>query len=413
MRVVECLAVLLAFLALTGPEIGFGDSSPDGVVHTRVAFVTAVRGPAVFGDWDEASEGTTGLEAADSICQNLASSAGLLSPVDFLAWLSDSTDDAYCHIHNLSGKLSDNCGLGTAPATAGPWVRTDGAPWMELPNFAGSDLEVVYTPMRYDENGDPVPLTPGTPLTVWTGTFATGEGQPNPCSDWTATPAETAITGVINRTGTSWGSDVFANCQSAERHLYCLESGSGPDLDLQQPPGRIAFITSALGSSVLSTWSQAEPGTEGLAAGDSICNNEAANSLLPEVGSYKAWLSDASTHARDRFVNDGPWYTADGVLVADSLADLTDGELLAPVNQLFYTSVRIWTGTDHLGMRVGDDHCNSWTAGGIFGRSGRANFIGADWTSAATSGCGNMNYHLYCLSDALPGLSYQDGFEGQ
>ncbi|HEX7318727.1 MAG TPA: hypothetical protein VF399_00005, partial [bacterium] len=39
------------------------------------------------------------------------------------------TDDAYCRVHNLTGKKSANCGQPALPASAGPWVRMDGFPF--------------------------------------------------------------------------------------------------------------------------------------------------------------------------------------------------------------------------------------------------------------------------------------------
>jgi hypothetical protein len=62
--------------------------------QTRQVFVTSASGSANFSSWPSATPGAVGLEAADSICRNLATTAGLARPDAFRAWLSDSLDDA-------------------------------------------------------------------------------------------------------------------------------------------------------------------------------------------------------------------------------------------------------------------------------------------------------------------------------
>src|SRR6188768_570424 len=99
-----------------------------GAAHAvvRRMFVTSVSGTGDLGSWPAAGI-ATGLAAGDAICQARASAASLPNPSGYRAWLSDSTDDAYCRIHMLTGKLSANCGQPTLPASAGPWRRTDGS----------------------------------------------------------------------------------------------------------------------------------------------------------------------------------------------------------------------------------------------------------------------------------------------
>src|SRR5690606_18797239 len=98
----------------------------DGTTCTRarLTFVTNSTGTGNLSTWALAG-GNTGVAAADAVCNAEAAAAGL--PGTYVAWMSDATDDAYCRVHQLTGKKAANCGLGALPATAGPWVRTDAA----------------------------------------------------------------------------------------------------------------------------------------------------------------------------------------------------------------------------------------------------------------------------------------------
>ena len=408
MKIQMILPLLSSILLLVCPAVGAQNVDPSGVEHQRVAFVTTAAHSAIFGNWPEASMGLSGLEAADSICVNRASAAGLLAPGDFVAWLSDSTDDAYCRIHGLNGKKIDNCGEPSLPESAGPWVRTDGLPWAKSVVDLTIDNE-VYTTLRMDENGDPVALN----SLVWTGTSSLGFQTIGHCMDWTAAPiGENTAVGLVNRTGSYWSGNTTSLCTAPARHLYCLEKGAGPALNLQPATSRAAFVTLEQNSSNLGVWPSATQGTQGIEAADSICNNYAAALNLEDAGSYKAWISDDNTNARDRFVNDGPWFTPDGIPVAENLADLTDGEIIAPINQRFFSNHRVWTGTDEFGMRVMGANCGGWTGASGSGRAGLSDSITVNWTNWGNTTCavGGVG-HLFCLSDGGPEYEYADGFE--
>ena len=128
------------------------------VAQQRVAFVTSVRGDADLDTWPVDGLTGTGLAAADQICVKLAEDAGLENAANFVAWISDSADDAYCRIHNLTGKKADNCGQADLPASAGPWVRTDGKPFAPSVEFLVDNERVVYHPLSVDQNGDDIAL---------------------------------------------------------------------------------------------------------------------------------------------------------------------------------------------------------------------------------------------------------------
>ena len=70
----------------------------------------------------------------------------------------------------------------------------------------------------------------------------------------------------------------------------------------------------------------------GLEAGDALCQRLATAAALP--GIYKAWLSDLTGSPSTRLTQWLGGYTrVDGVRVADSWADLTDGDLQARYNR--------------------------------------------------------------------------------
>ncbi len=102
-------------------------------------FVTSVFGSTNLSTWPQA-QGQSGLAAGDAICQTLAhDGAGLPSWQDFRAWLSTSTEDAYCRVAGFDGLKVDDCGELGLP-DAGPWQRMDGQP------FANSLSELTVGP---------------------------------------------------------------------------------------------------------------------------------------------------------------------------------------------------------------------------------------------------------------------------
>ena len=140
--------------------------------------MTSVIGDGNLGGgvaWTAYAGGKTGIAAGDSICQTLASNAGLINAAKFKAWLSDSTPT------NAIDRLTSN----------GPWYRLDGV------KVAGSKADLttapLFTAITYTETGQYFWY-----FAVWTGTDAYGHPTANTCSDWTD---NTTINGT-------WGSKV-------------------------------------------------------------------------------------------------------------------------------------------------------------------------------------------------------------
>ena len=396
---------------LAGNPVGTSFSWQFTVAAYNVAFVTSVTGNANLSTWPDAA-GNVGLSAGDAICQARAAAADLPNPANFVAWLSDENDDAYCRIHGLTGKRSANCGQATLPAAAGPWVRTDGFPFA-APITELLDNGKVFTPVRFDELG--VPVAAGSLLTDehFTGTSRDGslvllQDIPATCGNWTsnANSADLRLAvGATEHTTNAWTNVAnFLSGVACNRslHLLCMQIGTGPALPPLVPNGKKAFLTSTFGTGNLSSWADAG-GNVGLAAGDTICQARAAAAGLANAGNFKAWLSDSMTDARDRITSDGPWVRLDGVPVAANKADLLDGSLFTSINVdetgAFRSGDIVWSGTTDSGTKSLLT-CNDWTDGTSgTGASGSANDAGSGWSDDRTDACNASARWLRCFED--------------
>jgi hypothetical protein len=137
----------------------------------------------------------------------------------------------------------------------------------------------------------------------------------------------------------------------------------------------------------LSAWPDAG-NEDGLAAGDAICRARAVAAGLSNVENFDAWLSEAETNAIGRFENDGRRVRIDGVPMASSKSDLTDGELFTAIMvnekgeyQNGSAVPSVWTGTSASGQKE-NHHCNSWTDGSdaASGRYGLSYMTTERWT---------------------------------
>ena len=385
----------------------------------RRAFLTSESGSADLATWT-ASSGMSGLDGALEICEELADQAGLAGPENFVPWLSTATDDAYCTLLGLSGKVAANCGEGSPPSPdAGPWIRLDGVPFAADLDAAIGAEDAVYTPLVVDENGV---LVPGN-LRAFTGSDGNGaleaDGLYTTCGDWSNSSTDLVWIGRPNSTSISWSTNGGTTCQTPS-HLYCLERGAGASVEPDPPPAgsNLAFVTSITHHGDLSTWPHAN-GETGIDAGDEVCKALAQTAGYDRWNGFRAWLSDSSTDAASRFPVDVAWYRPDGIRVADDLADLTDGHLLAPINLddlgFYRGNFAVATGTTNAGLAT-TTHCSNWTSSGDSGAdadkvtTGTANDSGNRWSSNSSPDCDFTTMRLYCL-DATPGPIFTDGFE--
>ncbi len=402
--------ILISILVAVWVVLGVaGEARADDPPH--VVFVTSVTGTGDLGSWPEAEFGTSGVDAADSICRGLASTAGLDNPNDFVAWLSDSDDDAYCRVHGVTGKVSNNCDGATLLA-AGPWVRTDGYPFAPTIDRILDPNSEVYVPLKYDEYGLVVTGV------FFTGTYTSGAASigrlctdGGTLADWASSTGSGQV-GSTYETGWNWTSAYNGSCASARR-LLCMEKGNGGPLPPFAQSGRLAFVTSASGPGALGAWPEADPGTSGIAAGDSICRNLAGTAGLPLPEEFRAWLSDGLTDAKDRFVEPGPWVRVDGVVVFPTTADMVVAGLFTGLNVTetgaYISYQRAWTGTFGSGTAAAE-RCGDWLDGsdGLHGKLGLCASTTNGWTANVSFDC-DWEYRLYCFGPDI--RIFEDGFE--
>ncbi len=176
---------------------------PSGQVCTNGACVETPSQYLVFLSSQAFTGDLGGTAGADSICQSLATRAGL--PGVFKAWLSDSTSSPSTRF--------------TKSSTV-PYVRTDGA--IVANNWPSLTSSPILNPINIDEYG----ANFGT-VHAWTATARDGtwlSDQSN-CQNWTvAISPYCGIAGITNSGNvvlgwTVWGVD-YCNVLN---HLYCFQ----------------------------------------------------------------------------------------------------------------------------------------------------------------------------------------------
>lgn len=375
-----------------------GEGEPSAEVSAKAdypqrrAFVTSAEGTGDLGSWADAG-GETGLAAADAICAARAQAAGLSGT--FVAWLSDENDDAYCRVHDGTGKKGACAGTTTDLGFAGPWIRMDGLPFADRIDVALAPTYKVLHPVLLDETG----------VADSTGYYFTNTNEEGrnasvlkPCNNWqSAAAGDSFMGGYKGATGSQW-SEGFGGLCNMTISLLCLETGQGGSLPASNGSGKKVFVTSANGTGDLSTWADAiAAGKAGIDAGDAICAARASAAGL--AGTFKAFLSTSTVDARDR-LSDSAFVRLDGVTVAANKADLLDDLLTAPIN---YTETGTYlpgdnyalTGTYSGGTKAGA-YCADWTDSTSTGAMGDVSMVNGTWARY-----GNL------LCDLLPGLAYQ------
>jgi len=160
-------------------------------------------------------------------------------------------------------------------------------------------------------------------------------------------------------------------------------------------------VTPAFGQEVLVfvTSGTTEGDLGGLSGADTICTDAATNAGLS--GDWVAWLSTTTENARDRII-DARYVLVDGTVVANDLADLTDGTLDAAIDLdangdpvMGFT----WTGTQQDGtLAIGVDRtCLDWTDSGGRSTQGQIESTSDTWTDFLPSDCDHQR-SLYCFA---------------
>lgn len=144
----------------------------------------------------------------------------------------------------------------------------------------------------------------------------------------------------------------------------------------------------------------------GLSGADAKC--QALASAAGLLGTFKAWLSDATSSPASRFIpSTGPYRLVNATTVAVNWTDLTDGVLAVPINVTetgggMGASSFAWSNTKINGTKDSDiAHCANWgtNADPILGRTGSVVKSGSDWTKSSVSSCDNY-FHLYCFQQS-------------
>jgi len=172
----------------------------------------------------------------------------------------------------------------------------------------------------------------------------------------------------------------------------CARPDPDPDPDPDQP--KIVFVTQALFPGDLG----------GLEGADVLCTEEAARAGLS--GTYTAWLSDATGDAVTRITPSSTGYArVDGTVIADDLADLTDGELDAEISLDQFGDLvmeLLWTRTTEAGLaEPGAPDCLGWTSGSAaeLGRVGANATRFEGWSNSNTARPCDSASPLYCFED--------------
>jgi hypothetical protein len=413
MRIRRSTSILTLLVCTT-----FG--TPSAGAEYRRAFVTSVWGSADFSSWPDAEPGTTGADAADSICRARAAAAGLPGAADFRAWISDSLDDAWCRAQGLTGRRDTGCDGAPVLPGAGPWalVGSD-VLWAESLEALTAEAGPML-PLDRTESGAAIPADDA----IWTATDETGRAL-DPfgggfCQDWTAASVDVYVAaGAAFGTRPAWTAEYAAACDSL-RPLFCLQSVPSAERPpvATLAPAALAFVTDAVGSADFGSWPQAA-GASGVAAADAICRAEAAHHRLPHAASFVAFVSTAGASARSRLPSGIGWVRLDGGRVADSADDLFDGALAAPISvtpagrtlpQIGSGGGAVWTGTTFDGLPAEGLDCAGWTDGSDAGMAlvGRPDTVAANWTDSQPAFCA-AQLPIYCLGTVE--LLFWSGFE--
>jgi hypothetical protein len=314
-----------------------------------------------------------GLAGADVQCNARAKAAALSGT--FVAFLSTSAVTAGSRLGSAQG-----------------WVRTDGRPFANTVAdlLAGNTL---YPPVLDELGHLQIDI-------VATGTTF-GNVAARSCNDWTSTSATSAKFdgGWTSLSNISFYDGASTDCATPFR-IYCFETSRLAIVNAVAPaPHRTAFLSKTLFSS-----------GAGVAAADAVCASDAASVGLP--GTFAALLPTAGASAISRFSLMGaPWARLDGVLVADTAAQIvtspgahidvvSDGTHAGPYDAANATG---WIGADRIDTpSPAASTCADWTSTSGMGKAFRLANSAFAWPTAAggwsntTASCSG-SLHLFCL----------------
>lgn len=173
-------------------------------------------------------------------------------------------------------------------------------------------------------------------------------------------------------------SDGGGGCSSSSSH-----ASSTPTVTATESP---TPVLSSAHKRVFLTSTSLSGAVGGLDAADMYCRSAATNAGL--TGTYRAWLSTASTNASDRIADVGPWYSTLDKVVFSSKAALGEAPAAQIVDERGAASSTPdpWTGTDAQGAASGQD-CEAWTnaTGDAKATTGTGFASDPEWGGGATT----------------------------
>ena len=160
----------------------------------------------------------------------------------------------------------------------------------------------------------------------------------------------------------------------------------------------------------------------GLSGADAKC--QALANAAGLTGTFKAWLSDSTTSAKDRLTHSASGYArVDGVIVANDWNDLVSGGLRNPIQideNGGSQDSPVLTGTSASGTHTAHN-CNNWTYAAdpypYNGPDGTLSWVGAvdsSWSNSGYRACYTFSVgRLYCFQQTPPSAcgattSFQD-----
>lgn len=229
--------------------------------------------------------------------------------------------------------------------------------------------------------------------------FLTGEGIPEfrICSDATCSSVVANWTRTRTPVVTGQYIQLRMNTSSVPGITYTATLNVGSSSDAWSvttvPPKRV-FVSSATYNGNLG----------GLSGADTKCQTLA--DAVPLGGTYKAWLSDSTTSAASRLTQSTLYYIlVNGTRIANNWADLTSGDIDAPINVTETGaapgSTPVWTNTNTNGAITSIStslNCTNWTSSssGVNGYQGSTAWADYDWTNNTWNPCNQLK-RLYCF----------------
>jgi len=239
--------------------------------------------------------------------------------------------------------------------------------------------------------------------TPWTGTASDGSFSGASCGDWThASDSVRAMTGSTTYRTLEWTKLVSVPCRrQIHLPLYCFQTSLWTPRPTQTPtptstptftplPVKKVFVAHLEMNGKMGI---SPPDYVGLRGADYICS-------WPNHH-YYAWLSLYGRTPAEFFSN-ARYVLVDGTVVANSLADLTDGSLLHPINKdLDGNTVSpgyAWTGTSSLGYPNGPN-CHDWLSSSplVKGRVGWVGSTSGYWTDDQEDKNCFAGRYIYCF----------------